>query len=150
MATAEGHWTHPGAAEGEGLSSKVSEGEGAITVGDLVEAGLEAAVAARTVEAVAERGRTGDRGEGGGPGWVEDGVGLVVAPVAGGALEPEDVTAGIENHVEVPGRGADTDAGEVLATALGEAGDDAAAEARGRGVGEGSEGGDTGGIAMEA
>ncbi|KAL6183613.1 hypothetical protein ACLB2K_045024 [Fragaria x ananassa] len=54
-----------------------------------------------------------------------------------GTLELDDVGAGVENHVEVFGGRADADAGEVLAVALGEAGDDGGAEPGGGWAGSG-------------
>ena len=77
----------------------------------------------------AERGGAREGGEGGGFSRVENRVGLGVAVFTRGALEPDDVGAGVEDHVEVFGGRADADAGEVLVVALGEAGDDGGAEA---------------------
>ena len=104
----------------------------------------------------AERGGAREGGEGGGFSRVENRVGLGVAAFTRGALEPDDVGAGVEDHVEVFGGRADADAGEVLAVALGEAGDDGGAEpgggwARsGAVVGEGGEGVEAEGVAAEA
>ena len=106
----------------------------------------------------AERGGAREGGEGGGFSRVENRVGLGVAAFTRGALEPDDVGAGVEDHVEVFGgrADADADAGEVLAVALGEAGDDGGAEpgggwaGSGAVVGEGGEGVETEGVAAEA
>ncbi|KAL6218781.1 hypothetical protein ACLB2K_011990 [Fragaria x ananassa] len=75
-----------------------------------------------------------------------------------GALEPDDVGAGVEDHVEVIGGRADVDAdaGEVLAVALGEARDDGGAKpgggwaGSGAVVGEGGEGVEAEGVTAEA
>ena len=104
----------------------------------------------------AERGGAREGGEGGGFSRVENRVGLGVAAFTRGALEPDDVGAGVEDHVEVFGGRADADAGEVLAVALGEAGDDGGAEpgggwaGSGAVVGEGGEGVEAEGVAAEA
>ncbi|KAL6138229.1 hypothetical protein ACLB2K_063512 [Fragaria x ananassa] len=93
---------------------------------------------------------------GGGFSRVENRVGLGVAAFTRGTLELDDVGAGVEDHVEVFGGRADADAGEVLAVALGEAGDDGGAEpgggwaGSGAVVGEGGEGVETEGVAAEA
>ncbi|KAL6225378.1 hypothetical protein ACLB2K_004228 [Fragaria x ananassa] len=68
---------------------------------------------------------------------VENRVGLGVAAFTRGILELDDVGAGVEDHVDVFGGRADADAGEVLAVALGEAGDDGGAEPGGGWAGSG-------------
>lgn len=55
---------------------------------------------------------------------VENRVGLRVAKEAGSALEPGDVAAGVDGHVEVGGGAPNSDAGEVLAAVLAESGRD--------------------------
>ncbi|KAM2008859.1 hypothetical protein EV1_003455 [Malus domestica] len=55
---------------------------------------------------------------------VENRVRLLVAIGAGAALEPVDVTADVEHHVERLRRSPDTDSGEVLVAALANASDD--------------------------
>ncbi|KAL6192136.1 hypothetical protein ACLB2K_038523 [Fragaria x ananassa] len=84
-----------------------------------------------------ERGGSREGGEGGGFSRVENLVGLGVAAFTRGTLELDDVGAGVEDHVEVFGGRADADAGEVLAVALGEAGDDGGAEPGGGWAGSG-------------
>ncbi|KAM1764376.1 hypothetical protein ACFX11_003634 [Malus domestica] len=55
---------------------------------------------------------------------VENRVRLLVAIGAGAALEPVDVAAGVEHHVERLRRSPDADSGEVLVAALANARDD--------------------------
>ena len=73
-------------------------------------------MAAGVVELVADGGGAGDGGEGSGEGRVEDGVGLVVALVAGLALDPYDVASGVNDHVLVRCRASDSYSHEVLST----------------------------------
>nr|XP_011463556.1 PREDICTED: spidroin-1-like [Fragaria vesca subsp. vesca] len=107
------------------------------------------------VKVATERGGAREGGEGGGFSRVKNRVGLGVAAFTRGALEPDDIGAGVEDHVEVFGGRADADAGEVLAAALGEAGDDGGAEpgggwaGSGAVVGEGGEGVEAEGVAAE-
>lgn len=91
-----------------------------------------ARIAASRVELAAQWGRTGDPGVGSGFGRIEDRVGLGVAFLTRSALEPNDVAPSVEHHVHVLRGGPDADAREVLAAALGEPGDDGAAEAAAR------------------
>lgn len=67
---------------------------------------------------MALRGVARDRAVSGGSGGIENRVGLLVTIGARLALEPVDVAAGIEHHVQGLGRGADADAREVLAASL--------------------------------
>ncbi|KAM1650833.1 hypothetical protein FF1_003466 [Malus domestica] len=55
---------------------------------------------------------------------VENRVRLLVAIGAGAALEPVDVAADVEHHVERLRRSPDADSGEVLVAALANARDD--------------------------
>lgn len=127
MTTSERHASHFGASKCQRFGGEVAESERTVAVGDLVEAGLPG-FAARGVELPAERGPTGDGGEGSGFPRVEDRVGLGIAALAGSALEPNDVASSVEHHVDVLGRRADAEAREVLAAALRESRDDGAAE----------------------
>lgn len=131
VAAAEGDFSDFIATKCEGFGGEIAGGEGAVAVRDLVETGVAAGAAAGGIETTAERGGTGDPGEGFGFIWVENGVRLGVAFAARGALEPNDVAAGVEDHIKVSRRGSNAKAGEVFAAALGEAGDDGAAEASG-------------------
>lgn len=135
VAAPERHPTDARAApEGEGLGGELARGDGAVAVGNLVEARTTAAVAAGDVEAAAEEGPAGDGGVRPGLLGVEDGVGLGIALPAGRALEPDHVAAGVEHHVGVGERGADPNPGEVLSATVGEAGDHRTGEASGAGL----------------
>lgn len=148
VAAAEGDSSDFIATKSEGFGGEIASGEGAVAVGDLVEAGVAASATAGGIEAAAERGGARDSGEGFGFGRVENGVRLGVAFTARGALEPNDVATSVEDHVEISRRGSDAEAGEVLAAALGETGDDGAAEAGA--CSERGERVDTEGIAVES
>lgn len=113
----------------QGFGGEIAGGERSIAIRDLVETGAAAGVAAGGIEATAERGGAGDGGEGLGFGRVKNGVGLGVAFTARGTLEPNDIASSIEDHVKIARRSTNAEAGEVLAAALGKAGDDGAAEA---------------------
>ncbi|RXH99884.1 hypothetical protein DVH24_021686 [Malus domestica] len=68
-------------------------------------------------------------------GWVENRVRLLILIGTGVALEPVDVGAGVEHHVERLRRSADSYPGEVLAAALANTGDDGGEEVLGLDLG---------------
>lgn len=85
-------------------------------------------VAAWGVETTADRGGTSYAHKGSGLRRVENRVGLGVAFLARGTLDPNNIAAGVEHHVIVSWWGPYSDAGEVLAAALCEPGNDRTAE----------------------
>jgi len=127
VATTERHARHPGTTERQRFGGEITDSEGPIAVGDLIHTSL-ASIAARRVELAAQGGPTRDLAEGCGFGRVEERVGLGVAFLTGSALEPNDVAPSVQHHVHVLRGSAHADAREVLAAALGEPGDDGAAE----------------------
>jgi hypothetical protein len=93
---------------------------------DLVE--TAAAATAAVIERVALLRGAGEGLVGGGRARVEDRVGLFVAVLTGLALEPVDVAARVEHHVEGLGGLSHADTREVLAAALARPGHDRSGE----------------------
>lgn len=85
------HVSDQGSSEGECFKSECSLCVGPVSVGDFVAAA--SLVAAGVVDVAAHGGLAGDAGVGGGIGWVENRVGLVVALGTGFALDPYNVAA---------------------------------------------------------
>lgn len=88
-----------------------------VVVDTTTQAGDEAAVRVGAAD-VGERG--GVAGEEGGSGWVVGGAVMAAC----GARDPREVAAGVDDEMELLGRGSDGDSGEVLAGAGGGAGDE--------------------------
>lgn len=127
-AAAEGEVREAGLGAGEGLQGsgilgEEAGGEGAVGVGVVVGAGgVEARVVAeaRVGDEAAGRIEAVVGGEGGGVAGEEGGGRRVVGAVsAGGALDPDQVAAGIGNEEEALGRGAEAEIDKVLAGAGG-------------------------------
>jgi len=108
----DGRVPDEGPAQSDCFERECASGVGAVAVRHLV--ATPSLVAAGIVELVADGGGAGNAGEGGGEGGVEYGVGLVVAVVAGLALNPDDVTAGVYDHVLVRCRASDSYSDKIL------------------------------------
>lgn len=136
-----------------GFFGEEAGGEGAIGVGvEEAARGVEERVVTVMGRSMGEETAVGveavERGEGGGMAGEEGGGRRVVRAVAaGGAFDPDEVTAGIGDKKEALGRGTEADVDEVLAGAGGGAGDErgfksgvGAREEEGEAVGVGGEG----------
>lgn len=116
MSAADGYVINGSRAESDGLGNEISDSVGAVAVRDLVEARVVAALG--LIEGLTLLGVARERRVRRGGSWLEDGVGLLVAVGAGCALQPVDVTSGVEHHVDLTRRFADSNSGEILAASL--------------------------------
>jgi len=126
VAAADGYAGDGRRAKSDGLRGELPDGVRSVAVGDFVEAGSIAALG--EVEGFTLRGVAVDRRVGRGRKRVKNRVGLLVAFGAWLALDPTDVTSGVENHVGLTRRLSDSDSEEVLAASLTRSGDDWALE----------------------
>lgn len=98
-------WTAGDGGESERVLGEVADCDGAVAISNSVETIFGLLATLEELELSADGGSAFERGERGGAFWVKDGTDLLVALLAGLALEPEDVAACVDCRNYVLRRG---------------------------------------------